>query len=147
MNNGIFDITAKKFYPVGRRSELTTRQEIKELLKIHHHHSELCCGCGIAAGRFLRLIPALTGDQKGTLTIAREDIDDHPRPDRDIDRGRGRLRQAMELLRAARENIGREEDNPRAIAWRDAAFGHIDAAIEQLHRALRDLRIDRMGGY
>ncbi len=73
-------------------------------------------------------------------------IEDHPPIDRNLDR-RGRFRRAMELLKAARNDIGREEDNPRATGWRDAAYRHIDAAMDQLRRAARDLHMDHMEGY
>jgi len=53
----------------------------------------------------------------------------------------------MELLREARAEIDREEDNPRAREWRNRAFSHIDGAIDQLRRAARDLRLDRLEGF
>ena len=75
-----------------------------------------------------------------------KDMDDHPRIDTSLDRP-GRFRKVMALLVSARRDIGEEEDNPRAIGWRDAAFRHIDLAMEQLRKAARDLRIDRLEGY
>src|SRR5580692_8108913 len=78
--------------------------------------------------------------------IDRKDLEDHPRIDSGLDRP-GRFRKAMALLVNARRDIDKEEDNPRAIAWRNAAFQHIDAAMEQLRRAARDLKIDRLEGY
>ena len=78
--------------------------------------------------------------------IDHKDLYDHPPIDRNLDRP-GRIHKALELLRAARADIGREEDNPRALAWRDAAYGHIDAAIDQLRRAVRDLHFDHLEGY
>jgi hypothetical protein len=78
--------------------------------------------------------------------IDHKDVFDHPPIDRSLDRP-GRFHKALELLRAARADIGREEDNPRASAWRDAAYGHIDAAIDQLKRAVRDLHFDHWEGY
>jgi hypothetical protein len=78
--------------------------------------------------------------------IDRKDLEDHPRIDTGLDRP-GRFRKAMALLVSARRDIGQEEDNPRAIGWRDAAFRHIDAAMEQLRHAARDLKIDRLEGY
>jgi hypothetical protein len=77
--------------------------------------------------------------------IDRKDFEDHPRIDAGLDRP-GRFRKAMSLLASARRDIGEEEDNPRAIGWRNAAFQHIDEAMEQLRRAARDLRIDRLEG-
>jgi hypothetical protein len=78
--------------------------------------------------------------------IDHRDLEDHPPIDRSLDR-RGRFHKAMELLQAARADIGGEEDNPRAIGWRDEAYRHIDAAIGQLRRAVRDLHMDHMEGY
>lgn len=78
--------------------------------------------------------------------IDHKDLEDHPRIDTGLDRP-GRFRKAMALLVSARRDINEEEDNPRAIAWRNAAFQHIDAAMEQMRRAARDLRIDRLEGY
>ena len=75
-----------------------------------------------------------------------KDMDDHPRFDARLGRPE-RFRRAMALLAGARRDIGMEEDNPRAIAWRDIAFRHIDAAMEQLRKAARDLRIDRLEGF
>jgi hypothetical protein len=78
--------------------------------------------------------------------IDRKDWEDRPRIDTNLDRP-GRFRKVMALLASARHDIGAEEDNPRAIGWRDAAYRHIDAAMEQMRRAARDLRIDRLEGY
>ena len=78
--------------------------------------------------------------------LDRKDIEDHPRVDTSLDR-RGRLRKIMALLRSAREDIGREEDNPRARGWRDASFRHIDAAMDHVRDAARDLRMDRELGF
>jgi len=78
--------------------------------------------------------------------IDHKDLEDHPPIDRSLDR-RGRFHKAMELLQSARADIGREEDNPRAIGWRDAAYRHIDAAIDQIKHAARDLHFDHWEGY
>jgi len=75
-----------------------------------------------------------------------KDLEDHPHHDADLDRP-GRFRKAMALLDAARADIGREEDNPRAIGWRNAAYRHIDYAKEHLRRAARNLRMDRELGF
>jgi len=75
-----------------------------------------------------------------------KDMDDHPRIDARLDRA-GRFRRAMELLASARRDIGMEEDNPRAIGWRDVAFRHIDEAMNQLRRAARDLHMDHLEGF
>ncbi|HEY6333573.1 MAG TPA: hypothetical protein VI756_29905 [Blastocatellia bacterium] len=75
-----------------------------------------------------------------------KDIDDHPHVDTSLDRP-GRFRRVMALLVSARGDISQEEDNPRAIAWRDDAFRHIDTAMDQLRRAARDLRMDHLEGF
>jgi hypothetical protein len=78
--------------------------------------------------------------------IDHKDYEDNPPIDRNLDRA-GRFHKSLELLRAARADIGSEEDNPHAIAWRNAAYQHIDAAIEQIKRAVRDLHFDHWEGY
>jgi hypothetical protein len=91
-------------------------------------------------------IDRAVGEIDRAAVIDHKDLEDHPPIDRSLDR-RGRFHKAMELLQSARADIGREEDDPRAIGWRDAAYRHIDAAIEQLRRAVRDLHMDHMEGY
>jgi hypothetical protein len=78
--------------------------------------------------------------------IDRKDMDDHPRIDTSLDR-RGRFEKIVALLRSARADIDREEDNGRAREWRNAAFMHIDAALEHMHRAARDQHWDRELGW
>lgn len=78
--------------------------------------------------------------------IDHKNLQDHPRVDARLDRN-GRFRRIMELLQRARADIAREEDNPRAIGWRDLAYRHIDKAMEFVHRAARDMRIDRELGW
>jgi hypothetical protein len=78
--------------------------------------------------------------------IDRKDLEDHPRPDVSLDRP-GRFRKVVELLRRSRMDLGREEDNGAARGWRDAAYRHIDAALEHVHRAAVDLRLDRDLGF
>jgi hypothetical protein len=78
--------------------------------------------------------------------LDRKDVDDHPRVDPNLDR-RGRFRRSIELLREARADLGREEDNGRARSWRDAAYRHIDEALNHMHRASVDLHWDHEFGY
>lgn len=78
--------------------------------------------------------------------IDRRHIEDHPPVDRGIDR-RGRFRRAMALLASARADLTHAEDRPRAAAWRNAAYRHIDAAMDQLRRAARDLHMDHLEGF
>lgn len=78
--------------------------------------------------------------------IDRKNLEDHPRADVNLDRP-GRLRKTVELLRSSRRDLAREEDNGPARGWRDAAYRHIDAALEHMHRAAVDLRLDRDLGF
>jgi hypothetical protein len=66
--------------------------------------------------------------------LDRKDVEDHPRVDSSLDR-RGRFGKAVELLRSARADLAREEDNGRAAGWRNMAFQHINEALENMHRA------------
>ncbi len=78
--------------------------------------------------------------------IDRKDWDDHPNIDTSLAR-RGRIEKIVALLRSARADLGREEDNGRARGWRDAAYRHIDAALEHVHRAAIELHWDRELGW
>jgi hypothetical protein len=91
-------------------------------------------------------IDLAVGEIDRASVIDRKDMIDRPPIDANLDRP-GRFRKAMALLASARRDIGAEEDNPRAIAWRDAAFRHIDLAMDFLRKAGRDLRIDHLEGY
>jgi len=93
-----------------------------------------------------REIDMAVGEIDRASVIDHKDIQDRPPIDRSLDR-RGRFNKAMALLKSARADIAREEDNPRAAGWRDAAYRHIDAAMDQLRRAARDLRMDHLEGY
>ena len=78
--------------------------------------------------------------------IDRKDIDDHPHVDLNLER-QGRFRRTVELLREARADLAREEDNGRARGWRDAAYQHIDQALEHVHRAAVLLHWDHEFGF
>jgi hypothetical protein len=65
--------------------------------------------------------------------LDRRDIDDNPRVDMGLGRG-SRFREILRLLAAAREDIGREEDNRAAAQWRNRAFGYIDDAMAMVRR-------------
>jgi hypothetical protein len=56
---------------------------------------------------------------------------------------RGRLHKAADLLRTARSDTYREEDNPSARGLRDRALGHIDAASHATERAIHDVEVGR----
>ena len=76
----------------------------------------------------------------------RKDLDDHPHIDAHLNT-RNRFSKMMELLQKSRGDIGREEDNPSSVGWRNLAYRHIDKAMEFVHRAARDLHIDRDLGW
>jgi hypothetical protein len=78
--------------------------------------------------------------------IDRKDIEDHPRIDTSLDR-RGRFEKIVALLRSARADLAREEDNGRARGWRNEAYRHIDAALEHMHQAARDQKWDHFFGF
>jgi hypothetical protein len=75
-----------------------------------------------------------------------KDLDDHPQIDARPDRV-GRFRRVMELLQKARADIGREEDDPSAIGWRDLSYRHIDAAMNFVRRAAHDLKMEQSLGW
>jgi hypothetical protein len=56
---------------------------------------------------------------------------------------RGRLHKAADLLRKARSDAYREEDNPSARGLRNRALGHIDAALQATERAIHDVEVGR----
>ena len=93
-----------------------------------------------------REVEAAIREVDRAAVLDRKDMDDHPRVDLHVDR-MGRLRKTVELLRSARGDLGREEDNGRARGWRDAAYQHIDQALEHVHRAAVELHWDRELGF
>ena len=93
-----------------------------------------------------REVEAAIGEIDRAAVIDRKDLDDHPRVDANLGR-RDRFRRTVELLRSARADLGREEDNGRARGWRDTAYRHIDQALEHIHRAAVDLHWDRELGF
>lgn len=91
-------------------------------------------------------VEAAIGEIDRAAVIDRKDLDDHPRVDLHVDR-QGRFRKTVELLRSARGDLAREEDNGRARGWRDAAYQHIDQALEHMHRAATELHWDHELGF
>ena len=78
--------------------------------------------------------------------LDRKDMMDRPPVDTHLDR-RHRMENILRLLRSARADLAREEDNGQARGWRDDAFRHIDAALEHVHRAAVDLHWDHELGF
>lgn len=91
-------------------------------------------------------VEAAIGEIDQAAVIDRKDIEDHPHVDLKLER-LGRFHRTVELLREARADLGREEDNGRARGWRDAAYRHIDLALEHVHKASVDLHWDHELGF
>lgn len=91
-------------------------------------------------------VEAAIGEIDRAAVIDQKDIDDHPRIDLRLAR-RERFRRMVGLLRTARADLGREEDSGSARGWRDAAYLHIDQALEHIHQASIDLHWDRDLGF
>jgi tetratricopeptide (TPR) repeat protein len=66
-----------------------------------------------------------------------KDIDDHAKVDEHPDH-MGRLRNAIEFLKKAREDVNKEEDNGFAQGLRNRALKHIEEAIRLTKRAIHD---------
>jgi hypothetical protein len=93
-----------------------------------------------------RELDAAIAEIDRAAVIDHKDIDDHPRIDTSLAR-KDRFRKIVDLLRGARADIEQEEDNPRAKEWRDRAFRHIDEALNAVHRAAVDARVDHELGF
>jgi hypothetical protein len=65
-----------------------------------------------------------------------------PPDDARMNRG-GRLRRALGLLRSARNDAAREEDNPQVRMLRNRIVDHIDAAMRFTERAIHDVEMRR----
>ena len=71
--------------------------------------------------------------------------DDKPVEDRvpaDAGTHEGRLHAAVDLLRKAREDIARPEDDPRARRFQENGLAQVDAAIFAAERAIGDVQHD-----
>jgi len=78
--------------------------------------------------RAVREIDEAIGELKKAAYDDGKNVNDHPPVDERPDH-RGRLHEAIELMRKARGEIAREEDNQYADHLRDHAINHIDEAI------------------
>jgi tetratricopeptide (TPR) repeat protein len=67
-----------------------------------------------------------------------KNLKDHPVVDAALDR-QGRFQKALELLKSARHDINKEEDNGNAEGLKDRALGHINNAINALAQHFRVL--------
>jgi hypothetical protein len=64
-----------------------------------------------------------------------KNVGDHPPVDEHPDH-MGRLHDALDFLRKARQDISHDEDNRFAQGLQARAYGHIDGAIEAVKRAI-----------
>jgi tetratricopeptide (TPR) repeat protein len=64
-----------------------------------------------------------------------KNIDDHPQVDEKPNRD-GRLHDAIDFLKKAREDISKDEDNGFAKGLRERAYDHIDGAIDAVKKAI-----------
>jgi hypothetical protein len=71
-----------------------------------------------------------------------KNVEDKPPEDADLDRP-GRLHHAMELLRKAKDDVAREEDNQESRDLRNRIVQHVDAAMEATKRAIHDVEQGR----
>jgi len=71
-----------------------------------------------------------------------KNIEDHPAEDAHLDRP-GRLHHALELLRKAKDDVAREEDNPETRNLRNRIVEHVDLALEATRRAIHDVEQGR----
>ncbi len=66
-----------------------------------------------------------------------KNVENRPPEDAHLDRP-GRLHHALELLRKAKDDVAREEDNPETRNLRNRIVEHTDLAIEATRRAIHD---------
>src|SRR5271166_5840647 len=85
----------------------------------------------------VRQIDAAINDIKQAAIDDGKNLADHPPVDARMDQ-RGRIHEALRILRKSRADLAREEDNAYANGLRDRAIGHIDAAIQAARRVFND---------
>jgi hypothetical protein len=71
-----------------------------------------------------------------------KNIEAHPAEDAHLDRP-GRLHHALELLRKAKDDVAREEDNPETRNLRNRIVEHVDLALEATKHAIHDVEQGR----
>jgi hypothetical protein len=72
--------------------------------------------------------------------LDQKDVNDHPDVDTSLDRP-GRIHKAVDLLRGARNDISIEEDDAKAVVWRQTAIQHIDESIKSAKAAAKALGV------
>lgn len=73
---------------------------------------------------------------KNASILDNKDIDDQPPAQTNFYDHRGRLNHALDLLREARDDISREEDDPEARGLRNKAIMHINYGINHIKDAI-----------
>jgi hypothetical protein len=85
----------------------------------------------------VRQIDAAINDIKQAAIDDGKNLADHPPVDARLDQ-RGRIHEALRILRKSRADLAREEDNAYAHGLRDRAIGHIDGAIQAARRIFNE---------
>ena len=80
-------------------------------------------------------IDAAIGEIKKASIEDGKNLQDHPPVD-ELNDHPGRLHAALDFLRKARQDISHDEDNLFAQGLQGRAYGHIDAAINAVKRAI-----------
>ena len=76
--------------------------------------------------------------------VREDDKQGQPRPPVDVPTREGQLHAVVDLLRKARDDIARPEDDPQARRLQQDGLAHVDAALYAAERAIGD--IQRPGG-
>jgi hypothetical protein len=84
----------------------------------------------------VKRIDAAIGEIKKAAIDDGKNLEDHPKVDEKNDHD-GRLHEAADFLRKAREDVAHDEDNQFAQGLQARAFGHIDAAISAVKKAIK----------
>ena len=87
-------------------------------------------------------IDAAIGEIKRAAIDDGKDLRDHPSVDLPNEHG-GRLHRAVELLRKVHSDVNREEDDPAVRGLKHRALEHVDIAVEETERAIRDVERGR----
>jgi hypothetical protein len=83
----------------------------------------------------VRRIDAAIKEIKMASIEDNKDINDHPAVDEHPERD-GRLHEALDFLRKARQDISHDEDNQFARGLQTRAYDHIDGAISAVKKAI-----------
>lgn len=87
--------------------------------------------------RAMHEIDACLKDLQAAAWYDRKNTFNQPPPDAGMD-WKGRLQKAVEVLRKARADMDREEDDPAVVGFQANASKHVDRAIGFTRRAIGD---------